>query len=246
MIYLFAALLVIHAIQAFVGGLRRGDAGEELAVPRLSPLGAFMHVPLFIIAIVYTVQEDVWGRDLVSPLHWIVGLAMGHVLFSISVLLTHKSVSDSWETLKDVSDLVDFLINAPSVISRYVTVAFGEEVIWRMAGQTIAITIFAMFLPMNAAVAAGIGVVAVMFTLAHEKVVRRSWLVGLEFILFSVAIGALYHFTGSIALCMAIHFVRDVEIVYGEYIEKVMEWNDKERAADYVDRRYDFRSAPQS
>lgn len=243
---LFAVLLFIHAMQSFVAGLRHLKASDDAPVPRFTPLDAMLHVPLFAIAIFYTIQSEAWGRDMLSPLHWIAGFAIGHVFFTISVLITHKSVSDARETLTDIRDLVDFVLNAPSVISRYVTVAFGEEVIWRMAGQGIIVGLLATVLPAQQAVMAGVFIVALLFTLAHEKVLRRGWLVQIEFMLFSLALGAIYYYTGSIALCMAIHFVRDVEIVYDEYCAKAMELGDRERAADYVDRRYDFRGAPQS
>lgn len=211
----------------------------------MSPLGFIMHAPLLIIAIVYGVQHDLWTRDLVSPAHWMVGFIAGHLLFALAVLITHASTRDAWETLKDVRDFCSFVLNAPSVISRYVTIAFGEEVIWRMGGQSIFIALMAPYLGQNA-VYAGIGLVALLFTLAHEKVIKRGWLVAIEFLLFSVIIGAVYHFTGSIALCMAIHFIRDLEIVYGEYVEKVHEWGDRERASDFIDRRYDMRGLAQS
>jgi len=239
----FLAFLTVHAGQALLRTWRHRDVpagGDMPPTPQLSPLGALLHVPLMTIAVYYGIQEGAWNRDLVSPIHIGLGLVIGHIIFSASTLITHQSMEDAWETLKDIRDLWRFIWESPNVLSRYLTVGVGEEIIWRMAAQPMLIGLLAAFIQPAYAVTAGIVVIAILFTVCHDQMLRKAWPVKIEFVLFSLLLGVIYHVTGSLALVIIIHTLRDIEIVYGEFAMKVYEWGDKERALDHIERSYSY------
>lgn len=243
---LFLTLLAIHVGHTLYLARRNHSAAADHepggAPPKpINPFAAIVHAPIFVIACYYGYQEGAWTRDLVSPLHIAGGLAAGHLVFVGSVLMTHMSPRDAYETLIDVRDLWRFTWESPAVLSRYITVSVGEEVMWRMAAQPIAVAYLAPLLGAGPGAAAAIVLVAVAFTACHENLLHSSWLVRIEFLLFSLLLGGLYYGTSSLVLVMVIHAVRDIEIVYGEFTDKVHEWKDRERALDHIESQYAMR-----
>lgn len=233
--YVFWTMLALHVgYSLFANRWRAGD--RDTGAVR------FVHVsmqgPLLWAAAYIGWHMGVFSRDLVSPVYIGLGLLAGHAVFGLSILATHLSWRDAWAHFFDFGPIWNFSMDSPSVLTRFIGVAFAEELIWRVVAQTLAIRMLAAFLPWPQAVAAGIGLAAIAFVVVHKHFFENTWYVSLEFIAFSVLIGAIYYWTESFVTVMVIHALRDIEIAYLEYLEKVEELGDEAQAAHAIDQAY--------
>ena len=250
--YCYLALLVIHILYSAGPGRQPstavGASPEGTTVPNvpLTPISALIHAPLFVMACYYGLGEGAWSRQLVSPLYIGLGLALGHIIFALSLALVHCSVREGAEILVDVRDLWRFMWDSPFVLSRFLTVAVSEEVVWRVAAQPLMIVVLAGFLGTTGGAVAGIGIVAVLFAVTHEHFFKNTRSVNIEFLLFSISLGWLYYATSSLALVIIIHAIRDIEIAYLEYCVKWGEWGDRQRAVDFIEDNYSMVSYKRS
>ena len=178
------------------------------------------------------------SRELVSPLYFGLGLATGHVIFGFSIFATHLSLRDAWAHFFDFGPIWNFTMDSPSVLTRFIGVAFAEELIWRVVGQTLAIAALGAYLNERGAAALGILPVPLAFVVIHKHFFQNTWYVSLEFIAFAVLIGAIYYGTQSFIMAIVIHALRDIEIAYLEYLEKVEELGDEAQAAIAIDQAY--------
>lgn len=131
----------------------------------------------------------------------------------------------------DFVPLWNFATDSPAMISRFLAVAFVEEIIWRATAQPVLIEVTGHAVP-------GMLMVAVGFSIVHKHFFRNEFEVSAEFLGFSLLLGVLYYLTGSLILVVIIHTVRDIEIAYIEYLVKVRELGDKEAAAKDVEGSY--------
>lgn len=228
---LFLVLVAAHLLHSLVSNREEGDPAHK---PQ-TRMSAITQVPMFLVAFVYGAQHGMLSRELVSPLHIAYGLLAGHVIFALSLLVTHQSVQDAWSQLVDVKGLCKFGIEAPYVLSRFMGVAIAEEIIWRVALQPILVDV-------TGSVIAGITIAALGFAIIHHHFFKNTMVVSLEFTAFALLLGGLYYWTGSLILVIVIHAVRDIEIAHLEYQIKVEEYGDaakaeKELAALYMPRR---------
>ena len=113
-------------------------------------------------------------------------------------------------------------------------VAFSEELIWRGIAQPL------VHYRLGSAVGA-ILVVSVFFALVHRHFFKNDFIVSAEFLLFSVILGVLYYTTASLVLVITIHAVRDIEIVYHEYLEKLEETGSEEEAISAIEKAHSRR-----
>ena len=67
-----------------------------------------------------------------------------------------------------------------------------------------------------------------------------------EFVGFAVLLGALYYLTQSLSLVVVVHTLRNLEIVYLEYLIKVDELGDEAVALDALERTYMRRTSESS
>jgi len=209
------------------------EGGEPLGdkPQRVSPLATLIHGPLFIMACYYGFQHDVWSRQLISPVYIALGLVLGHAIFAFSLTFIHHSLREGWEILVDVRDLWRFTFDAPAVLSRFISVAVGEEVIWRVAAQPILSGLLE-------SAALGIVLVAILFSLCHDHFFNNTFMVGAEFVVFALILGGMYYVTSSLILVILVHALRDIEIAYLEFCAKVAEYGDRERASAFIDQSY--------
>lgn len=226
MTYVFVVLLAVHMGHALLAN--RGAAPGQT---RLTYLLLLTQTPLFLMACYFGFQHDVFSRQLVSPAYIGAGLLVGHLIFAASLLATHRSLSDAGSHLFDFGGLWRFSVDNPIVLYRFISVAVAEELIWRVAAQPLAIAWTG-----NATL--GVILVAVAFSVVHKHFFQNSLGVSLEFLGFSLALGALYHWTGSLILVIVIHAVRDIEIAYLEYVIKVDELGDEEAAVREIENQY--------
>lgn len=252
---LFLGLVLAHTVHAVFMNWREvraqpsdatgTDSGPDATAPprRRKRLALIIQLPVFYIACYFAYRQGMFSRELVSPIHIGLGLLAGHMVFGISLLITHNSLSTSWEHFIDLGALWDYALESPVILGRFILVAFAEEVIWRVAAQPILVDLLrggaaALIGPAGAGwgVAAAILLVAVLFSIAHKHFFQNTLLVSVEFLGFAILLGLLYYWTTSFILVIVIHALRDVEIAYLEYLIKVEELGDKELAAKEIER----------
>ena len=226
MTYVFMGLLAVHLAQALA--VNRGAAVRRSGVTYLFVAS---QLPLFAVACYIGFQEGVFSRQLVSPVYIAGGLVLGHLIFAASLFATHRAWRDVWAHLFDFGGLWRFSVDNPIVLYRFISVAVAEELIWRVAAQTIVIS-------WTGSAVAGIALIAVAFSVVHKHFFQNSVGVSLEFLGFSLAVGALYYWTGSLILVIVIHAVRDIEIAYLEYAIKLDETGDEEAAVREIENQY--------
>jgi membrane protease YdiL (CAAX protease family) len=245
----FLVLLAVHTVYALRKSLakpRTEDGALDLSL-RFSVV--FQSV-IFILAAVLAYRGGVISRDLVSPVAIAIGLLAGHLIFGISLLVTHRSIEDAHSHFLDFNSLWDFVAEHPYVLSRFIYVGISEEIIWRAAAQPALSGLFKGMLGGGVdsgwAAVAAVGVVAVAFSVVHDHFFQNGLLVTVEFLGFALLLGGLYYWTGSLIMVIIIHAVRDIEIAYLEYAINVHELGDEEKAAKEVEKVYrrDWRNQP--
>lgn len=221
----FYALLAAHVLHSLIANRRPAAASA-----RRAPLGAVLtQAPLFFVSCYLAADLGAFSRQLISPVYIALGVVAGHLIFCASLMATHGNLRDVAGHLFDLSPLWDFITRSPLVLMRFLSVAVGEELIWRVAGQTLLIqTVHSVFW--------GVIVIALAFSVVHKHFFVNSVGVSLEFLGFALLIGALYLWTGSLILVIAVHAVRDIEIAYLEYLVKVDELGDEDKALEEFER----------
>jgi membrane protease YdiL (CAAX protease family) len=81
-------------------------------------------------------------------------------------------------------------------------------------------------------------VVAFLFAVVHEHFFKNTLVVSFEFFGFALLLGGLYYWTESLILVILIHVVRDFEITFLEFVIKVHEYGDEERASREMQEAY--------
>ena len=234
MTVVFAVVVALHAAHSIVEGFRRGSEPRS----RVSrQVGAINQTILFGLAFYLAWRWGVFSRDLLSPVYIGLGLVAGHLIFGLSLLMIYRSVEDATSYFVDFGGLWDFLVEHPYVTSRFILVGVTEEIVWRAVAQPI---VGEWLAPGGGAIGAmaGVGIVAILFAIVHDHFFRNSFVVSLEFLFFSLALGLLYYWSGSLILVIFIHALRDIEICHLEYIVKVHEYGDEAKAAKEIETMY--------
>lgn len=232
---LFIAFLLAHVAFSLATNPMQQD-GQPRGRTRM--IHVMMQGPLFWLATFIGWEQGVFSRQLVSPVYIATGLLAGHLIFGLSLLATHLSWRDAWSHFFDFGPIWNFTMDSPVVLTRFLGVAVAEELIWRVAAQTILIDLLSSWMPESVAVIAGILAVAAAFVVVHKHFFENTWHISLEFVIFALLLGGLYFWTGSFILVMVIHALRDIEIAYLEYLIKVEELGDAEQAAKAIEQAY--------
>lgn len=223
----FLFLLAVYVVQSLIHH-RRSEEADGTKVRRAFALP--LQLAVFGLASYFAYRGGAFSRELVSPVYIGLGFVAGHLIFGVSLLVTHRSVEDASGHFKDFGGVWRFVADHPYVLSRFVYVAISEEVIWRVTAQSIAIEHVGETLAVVAA--------ALAFSLVHEHFFKNSFLVSLEFLGFALLLGVLYLLTGSLILVIIIHALRDIEIAYIEYVIRVHELGDEAQAAKEIEETY--------
>ncbi len=232
----YLVLLGVYALYATAcNWSHRNRAGT----PRAGRFVFWLQSPLFFVASYIAVRQGIFTRDLVSPFSIGLGLLLGHLIFGVSLWLTHQVLRDAWGHFCDLQALWAFLVENPSLLLRFTTVSLTEEMIYRAAAQPLLCnwTHWPLF---------SVVVVAISFSLVHDHFFRNPWMQSLEFLLFSLLLGALYYWTHSLSLVIVIHTLRNLESVYLEYLVKVDELGDAVLAQQAIDAAYALRPSERS
>ena len=189
-------------------GLKRPD--------RRAVFSAFWQSVLFALACYFGYRQGVFSRHLISPLHIGAGIAAGHLIFGISLVVTHRSVSDTWEHFVDFGGLWRFAIDSPTVLLQFISVGIAEELIYRVGAQPL-------LMELTGSAVWGILMVAVGFACVHEHFFKNERLQSGEFLAFAILLGVVYYWTASLILVIVIHAVRNIEIAFIEHLIRVEE-----------------------
>ena len=230
---LFPALLTIYAVYAVLHGLRHGESTRS---KRSRPIDFLLQTPLFCAACYLAVRDGALSRDLVSPVSIGVGLVAGHFIFFLSLFGVHQGLRDAVNLFLDLSALGRFLAECPQLIFRFLAVSIAEEVIYRAAAQPLLTESFGHALP-------AIVLVAAVFCVTHGHFFRNSFWESAEFAAFSLLLGILYHWSHSLSLVIVVHTMRNLEIVFLEYLAKVRELGDEPRALAAIESEYGLRAS---
>jgi membrane protease YdiL (CAAX protease family) len=219
----FAGFLLVYTAGSVVANLR----AKRLSARRHGYLTYSLQLPLFVTAVGYTWVEGLLDRGLVNPFAWVLGLLSGHLVFGISDYVMHQDTRAVWRHLRDVYGLYVFLREHPPVLFRFLLVSTVEEIIYRAALLTWCTTW------MGAPTA--IFVTALVFSIVHRHFFENSLRQSLEFFIFALLLGWVYYATGSLAVVIAIHAVRNIQIAYLEYLLLYEETGDEEIAEQGVE-----------
>lgn len=141
-----------------------------------------------------------------------IGLLIGHFGFLFSLFLTTFSLSLTFCLMVPGRRFLSFLAAHPMSVAKYLLIAFVEEVVWRSYGQdSLGNGWFAVV------------VIAVSFTITHTPRLKLNPIKLIEFLIFSMMLGILYHQFGSILLVMGIHATRNIGVIY--YRQQVRDSN---------------------
>lgn len=218
----FTGLLAAYLLWSLYTVRRGPKAG------RFDPAAFALQAPLFLLAFIYCARGELFTRALVNPAAWILGIVLGHLVFALSLLITHGVWRDALAHFLDLRGLGGFLAEHPVILGRFFCVAATEEIIYRGAAQ-----------PLLAGWPGGfwlsIPLTALLFSMVHDHFFRNGITAAAEFLLFALALGILYHLTGSLALVILVHVTRNLESVYLEYVALVDETGDAEHARAAVE-----------
>lgn len=245
-------LLLLHSVMALIA-----NRFEESKVPpRLHAINILVQLPIFYISLFLTFHAGVFSRQLISPIWIAFGLVVGHAVFAVSLLTTAlgavtekeddtpdtdedeedpvgtwDAVKEAYEVATDFSGLWNFMTNNPYILSRFMGVAFAEELIWRAGAQTVVLEYIGSPI-------AAVLLTAIVFVAVHRHVMQNTWVVNIEFAAFAILLGVLYYASGSFILVIVIHALRDIEIAYLEFLIKASELGDRDLAEQEIEQLY--------
>ena len=201
----FLTMLTVYVVLAALRN--RYDTQSESRTTKV--IAAVLHTLIFASACCLAAGMGAFSRQLASPVHIGAGLLAGHLIFGLSLLVTHLSWRAAASHFFDLGPLWEYVVENPMVLLRFMAVSIGEEVIYRAAAQPLAIDA-------TGSTWAGILTVAVAFCVVHRHFFRNPSEQSIEFAGFALFMGVLYYWTGSLILVLVIHAVRNIEIAYLE------------------------------
>jgi membrane protease YdiL (CAAX protease family) len=213
--WLFITIWLAYTANAFYRNL--------YAQERSSIIGHVLQFGLLVMAILWAARLGLFSRWLWSPVDIVVGLILGHLIFSFSLLITHQHAGDVLRHSLDVRGITAFLKVSPELVFRFAGVCIIEELVYRAAAQDILALKLGHPLP-------AIVIAALFFCVLHQHFFRNGWACAVEFFLFSLTIGVVYYWTYSLTIVALAHLTRNLESAYLEYCLLLEEGKDQEEA----------------
>lgn len=223
MIWLFLAIWLAYTAHALYRNL---SPAEKPAIA-----GHLLQFLLLILAIWWAVRSGLFARTLWSPVDIMFGLALGHLLFAFSLMITHQHAGDVIRHSLDFHGITAFLKISPELVFRFTGVCIIEELVYRAAAQDM------LTLKMEHP-APAIIITAVFFCVLHQHFFRNGWACAIEFFLFSITIGVVYYYTYSLTIVALAHLTRNLESAYLEYNVLLEEHSDSEEALRILGSRH--------
>lgn len=221
-----AAFLVLWAIYTLYSLIRNLYGAEKGAVP-----AQVLQTLLVLLALRWAWVSGALSRGLWSPVDIAGGIVLGHLLFAVSLAITHQHLGDVGRHAFDVRGIAGFVRKAPEICVRFFGVAAIEELVYRAAAQE-------MLMGMPGGALAAIGVTAACFCVLHNHFLKNGLVSAFEFVLFTLVIGVMYYYTSSLALVVLVHWVRNVESAYLDYCALVEDTHDEEEALRVMSTRH--------
>lgn len=222
-------LVLLGAYIAYSVVINRREQGVNLRRPPVALV--LLQTPLLVLAFYFAAQRGVFSRDLVSPVRIGLGVVVGHLVFGISLLITHRNLQDAAWHFVDFGSLWRFLVEIPGLLLRFFGVSFIEEMIFRVNAQAIVIEWTQH--PLLAII-----LVAAAFSAVHQHFFRNPPVQSIEFAGFALLLGALYYWTNSLVLVMVVHTLRNLESLYLDYLVKVDELGDETLAMQAIEKEH--------
>ncbi|MBP8131658.1 MAG: CPBP family intramembrane metalloprotease [Candidatus Hydrogenedentes bacterium] len=195
-----------------------------------------LQTPLLAAALWLAFERGVLSRGLFSPLGIAGGLAAGYLAHAVSLFVTNAS-TDVRGLLRSLrlyflrgSRRGAFFAGRPGPMFALLHNSIVEEIIFRAVAQPLLIAATGLS-------AVSICMVAFLFAVGHEHAVRRPRIESFEFLAYSVLLGALYHWTGSLILVIVVHTVRNFELQYQQHLLRVGALRQRRRAVVFRARR---------
>lgn len=198
-------------------------------IQRLTTIVKIIQSLLLICAIVYLVTQQILPRSLFFVPNWIIGLVLGHILYTIGFIIIVGFNTVVKNHFLSFFRVFRFSFLSPVILGRTFMVALTEEIIYRATIQPVLIGIIG-----NTVVA--ILIVSITFTLVHEHIFQNQLRQNIEFMLFSVIISILYLITNDLGFVTIVHFIRNMESNYLEFQEKLQDINDPDKCIDELER----------
>ena len=203
---LMIALVFLHQLRR-----TRPDAAHTDSWARaLYVSGGLMQTVLLVLACYVAYRGGVLGRELLNPKWVILGLIGGHLIFGVSLVFSHRTLDSVWDIVRytlDPRPPLHYAAGAPRQIFACLDVSIIEELVYRVAAQ-------GLLLELTGRPWVALVVTAVVFSVVHRHFFYNHIVDSIEFLAFSLLLGVLYFWTGSLTLVVLIHTVRNLEIVY--------------------------------
>ena len=220
------AFLVLWAAYTLYSLIRNLSGSGKGALP-----AQLLQTVLVLIALRYTWVSGALSRGLWSPLDIAAGILLGHVLFAVSLAITHQHLGDVVRHAANLRGIADFLRKTPEICVRFLGVAAVEELVYRAGAQE-------MLMGMPGGAFTAIGVTTLCFCLLHNHFLKNGFVSAFEFVLFTLAIGLMYYYTASLALVIVAHWVRNVESAYLDFCALVEDTHDEDEALRVMSTRH--------
>lgn len=191
------------------------ESGDTALFRLFYVTGGALQTVLLVMAVYMAYEAGVLGRDLFHPQWIILGLVAGHLVFGVSLVFSHRSIGSLREIVAYTADprpAVRFAGQSPRQFFVCLDISLLEELVYRVAAQGV-------LLAMTGNPAVAILGTAVVFSVVHRHFFYNHVVDSIEFLAFSILLGALYYGTGSLVLVVLVHTVRNIEIVYFDQLE---------------------------
>ncbi len=191
------------------------DGGGDIRSQCSYALGGVLQSGLLVVSCYLAYEAGAIGRSLFSPGWGILGVVAGHFIFGVSLCFSHRSL-DSLKNIGryvlGVRSVARFAFEAPRQVFACLDVSLMEEIIYRVAAQSVLVVLVG-----NPTIA--IVLVAIIFSIVHRHFFYNPIVDSIEFLAFSLLLGGLYYWSESLILVVMIHTIRNFEIVYFDHAE---------------------------
>lgn len=223
----FWCLFAAYHVIAITRNIRKRDEGAGGA--RRRGYAFWLQAPLMAAAVWLANDFGALSRDLVNPLFVAVGFLIGYAVHGISLVVTNLSkdyrglAAGLGEYFGEWGRRGRYFANTPEVFFVLVMNSIVEETIYRGAAQPL--LLHATGNPWLA-----VAVVAILFSAGHKHFLRGRAIESVEFVVYALLLGGLYHWTGSLILVIVAHTVRNFELHFQKFLIKVEELGNEEEA----------------
>ena len=191
--YVFLAFLLVYvALAAFA------PTGSKLS------RGNFVLGNALVVAGIILNWHAFRGTPPFRPLLIPVALLCGQLLYMAAVLATKRSVKEALSAAIPSANIAITCQRRPLLMMQYCFMVTYEEFLWRATAQRF-------FGDVLTSAPGAILITACLFTLLHQKMFSFN-MERMEFFVFSVVLGLIYHLTASLLFVVLVHAMRVINV----------------------------------